>query len=93
MGVSMVPFHIAEIVTAIFVDLLVWKVINETGQKNIFIYLVYAMMFFVIGSIVGYSPHLGWMQDHNAALGEVILNTFALALMGLSFYKWRKMLG
>jgi hypothetical protein len=93
MGSTMVPFHIAEIIIALVTAGLVWNVINATGQRNVFIYLAVAMGFFAAGSVAGYSPHLGWLHDHNAELAEVTLNTIGLALIALSFYKWKKMLG
>lgn len=93
MGVNMVPFHIAEILIAIAVSVLVLNVITATGQKNVFIYLPIGMALFAAASVVGYSPHLGFLQVHEAELGAVALNTVGLALMGVSFYKWKNLLG
>lgn len=93
MGTNMVPFHIAEILMAIVAAVLVSNVITATGQKDVFIYIPIAMVLFALGSVVAYSPHLGMMSSPDAAIGSTTLSIIAMAFLGVSFYKWKKMLG
>lgn len=89
---SVIYFHLAQVILSLVVALFVLKVTKATGQESIFIYIPIGMIFFIISAIVGYLPHLSTMSEHTSELYVLSLNTIALGLIGISFYKWEKML-
>ncbi|NJD53825.1 MAG: hypothetical protein FIB07_13270 [Candidatus Methanoperedens sp.] len=85
-------FHIAQVIIAIIVAKFVIDVIEATGQKDVFIFIPIAMGIFIVSAVIRYLPHLSNFSEADAELYNLILNSLAMVSMGVSFYKWRKML-
>jgi len=84
--------HIVQIIVLLFVAILIYEVIRSDPQKNILIYLLIPILIFAISALFAHLPHVSGFPHESSRQISIILNTIALVMMAIGFYKWRKTL-